>query len=155
MPDNRAVRILVAEDDPDDRVLIEDAFEEAQLGNKIDFVENGEELISYLRREGPYAELKKEPMPGLVLLDLNMPRMDGREALRQVKSDERLRVVPIVALTTSRAAEDVHGCYGAGVNSYISKPDRFEDLVAIVRAIDDYWIKTVRLPPMCAAYDGG
>lgn len=154
MPDNGAVRILVAEDDRDDRVLIEDAFEEAELRNQIDFVENGEELISYLRREGLYAELKKAPLPGLILLDLNMPRMDGREALRQVKSDERLRAVPIVALTTSRTAEDVHGCYGSGVNSYIAKPDRFEDLVAIVRAIDDYWLKTVHLPPICAFYDG-
>lgn len=148
----QSIRIVVAEDDPDDRFLIEDAFHENSIQNHIDFVEDGEELMDYLNRKGKYAELAKEPLPGLVLLDLNMPRKDGREALKEMKSDERLCSIPVVVLTTSRADEDVVRTYGLGVNSFISKPVTFEGLVDVVRILNDYWIDIVRLPPVCSDY---
>ena len=151
-----AVRILVAEDDPDDRMLIEEAFAEAELVEvDVEFVEDGEQLIAYLEAKRQDSQSGRSTLPGLILLDLNMPRMDGREALRRIKAHEGLSSVPVVALTTSRAEQDVEACYGSGVNSYIAKPDNFDELVAIVRGIEDYWFRTVRLPPMCARYVDG
>ena len=144
------ITILVADDDPDDRLMIEEAFEESRIANRIDFVVDGEELLQYLRREGPYARLASEPYPGLVLLDLNMPRKDGREALRDMKADPDLCRIPIVVLTTSRAEEDIVRTYGLGVSSFITKPVTFQDLVAALKIICRYWIEIVSLPPECS-----
>ncbi|MFC1671889.1 response regulator [Planctomycetota bacterium] len=132
-----AIRILMAEDDPDDRMLARDALEEARLVNHIDFVEDGEELMAYLR---------EEPPPGLILLDLNMPKKDGREALAEIKADPNLRHIPVVVLTTSKEEEDVARTYDLGVNSFIVKPVTFESLVDIMKAIAKYWFEIVRLP---------
>ena len=145
----RPISILVADDDPDDRLMIEEAFLERRLKNQLDFVEDGEELLQYLKREGKYSSKMGEPYPGLILLDLNMPKIDGREALRQMKLDENLRRIPVVILTTSRAEEDILRTYGMGVNSFISKPVTFEGLVEVVAVLCNYWIEVVALPPEC------
>ncbi|MEO0564020.1 MAG: response regulator, partial [Chloroflexota bacterium] len=129
MNDNELIRIVMADDDEDDRILAQAAFEESALRNAVDFVEDGEELMAYLRREGPYEHLRNTPLPGLVLLDLNMPRKDGREVLQEIRSDERLKRIPVVVLTTSQQQEDVIRSYGLGANSYITKPVTFDGLV--------------------------
>lgn len=147
--ETKPIKILVADDDADDRMMIKDAFEESRLNNDIDLVEDGEQLIAYLRREGEFAHLAGEPYPGVVLLDLNMPRMDGREALREMKADPDLCCIPVVALTTSEAEEDILRTYGLGVNSFITKPVTFEGLVKIVTVLCNYWIEIVALPPAC------
>ena len=147
----RPISVVVADDDPDDRMMIEEAFEESRLGAEVDFVEDGEQLISYLRREGPFAHLAGKPYPGVILLDLNMPRKDGREALRELKADPGLRRIPVVVLTTSRAEEDVARIYGLGVSSFITKPVTFEGLVNAVEILCRYWIEVVALPPECSA----
>lgn len=146
---SRPIIIVVADDDADDRMMIEEAFEESRLGNEVHFVEDGEQLLAYMRRKGKFAHLAGKPYPGLVLLDLNMPRMDGREALREMKSDPQLCRVPVVVLTTSQADEDIIRTYGLGVNSFISKPVTFEGLVEAVRVLYQYWIEIVVLPPEC------
>ena len=145
----RPITILVADDDPDDRFLIEEAFKENRISNPLDFVEDGEQLLAYLRRESEWERLAGEPYPGLILLDLNMPKMDGRAALKEMKTNEKFSSIPVVILTTSKADEDVDRTYCSGVNSFISKPVTFEGLVEIVRVIKDYWIEIVRLPPEC------
>jgi two-component system, response regulator len=135
----------MADDDPDDRILMKEALEENNLPSNIDFVEDGKELLDYLHRRGQFA--KKETFkPGLILLDLNMPKMDGREALRLIKSDPLLRRIPVVVLTTSKAEEDVFKTYDLGVNSFICKPVKFEELVQITKEIGIYWFSTVALP---------
>ncbi len=149
MTNRDSITILIADDDADDRMLIEDAFEENKLKNKIDFVENGEEVLEYLRREGAFSHLKGQPHPGLVLLDLNMPKMDGRTALQKMKEDPDLCRIPVVVLTTSKAEEDILRTYGLGVASFITKPVTFERLVEVVKAIGQYWIEIVALPPEC------
>lgn len=143
------ITILVADDDPDDRMLIEDAFQEAHLNNELHFVEDGEQLLSYLRREGDFAHLAGERYPGLILLDLNMPKKDGREALEEIKKDPTFMRIPVVVLTTSRAEEDVVKTYGIGVSSFITKPVTFEGLVDVVKVLSNYWIEIVVLPPEC------
>ena len=145
----RSITILIADDDPDDRFLIEEAFRENQLSNRLDFVEDGEQLLAYLRRENEWKRLDGEPYPGLILLDLNMPKMDGRTALKELKSSEKFQNIPVVILTTSQAEEDIIRTYHCGVNSFITKPVSFEGLVGVVRVINDYWIEIVRLPPEC------
>lgn len=140
------ITILMADDDPDDRMLIRDAVEESRLANTLDFVEDGEELMDYLRRRGAYEALLDDPLPSLILLDLNMPRKDGREALREIKADSELRRIPIVVLTTSKAEEDVLRTYDLGVNSFIIKPVTFESLVDITRTLAKYWFEIVELP---------
>ena len=140
------VVILMAEDDDDDRLMTKEAFKEARLVNELRFVVDGEDLLNYLYRRGKYADPATSPRPGLILLDLNMPRKDGREALQEIKSDPNLRQIPIVVLTTSKAEEDIYRTYDIGVNSYITKPVSFEGLVEIVLAITEYWFKIVRLP---------
>ena len=149
----KPITILVADDDPDDRMLIKDAFEEARLNNEIHFVENGEQLLHYLRREGDFANMADEPFPGIILLDLNMPKKDGREALREIKADVELKRIPVVVLTTSRAEEDIIRTYGLGVSSFITKPVTFEGLVDVVKALSDYWIEIVTFPPECITPD--
>jgi CheY-like chemotaxis protein len=151
MMTERPISILVADDDPDDRMMIEEAFVENRIANKIVFVEDGEQLMAYLHREGPYAELKDAPYPGIILLDLNMPKKDGREALREIKADKDLCRIPVIVLTTSIAEEDIVRTYGLGVSSFITKPVSFEGLVDAVRVICRYWIQIVALPPECSA----
>jgi CheY-like chemotaxis protein len=143
------IRILVAEDDADDRMMIKDAFEESRLGNPVDFVEDGVQLMNYLQREGDYASLSDHPYPGFILLDLNMPRKDGRTALREIKASPILQRIPIVILTTSKAEEDIVRTYNLGVNSFICKPVTFDSLVEIVKTVGRYWIEIVALPPEC------
>ena len=141
------ITILMADDDPDDRLLTQEALEEGRLINDIRFVEHGEELLEYLRRQGKYAPPAEAPRPGLILLDLNMPRKDGRAVLKEIKSDPALRTIPVVVLTTSKADEDVYRSYDLGVNSYIVKPVTFEALVDILQTLEKYWFEIVELPP--------
>jgi CheY-like chemotaxis protein len=145
------ISIVIADDDADDRMLLEDAFQESSISNPLHFVEDGEQLLAFLRREGRYAAMAAEPLPGLILLDLNMPRVDGRTALAEIKKDERLCRIPVIVLTTSKAEEDILRTYGLGVNSFISKPVTFEGLVDIVKTIGHYWIQIVALPTMFEA----
>jgi two-component system response regulator len=137
----------MADDDSDDRQLTQEALEEGRLINEIRFVEHGEELLEYLRRQGKYANPADSPRPGLILLDLNMPRKDGRAVLKEIKSDPSLRTIPVVVLTTSKADEDVYRSYDLGVNSYIVKPVTFEALVDILQTLEKYWFEIVELPP--------
>ena len=141
-----SVRILIADDDEDDRMLIADAFEEARLTNPVDFVKDGEELMDYLNRVGDYSHLTEDDTPGIILLDLNMPKKDGRTALKEIREDEKLRNIPIVVLTTSKSEEDVLKTYNLGVNSFITKPVTFERLVEVVQIIGKYWIEIVAIP---------
>jgi two-component system, response regulator len=142
----KAITILVADDDADDRLMIKDALHENRLANDLRFVNDGEELMAYLRRQGKYADPATSPRPGLILLDLNMPRKDGREALKEIKGEQRLRGIPVVVLTTSKAEEDVYRTYDLGVNSFITKPVTFESLVTITREMGRYWLEIVELP---------
>ncbi len=139
------IAILLADDDPDDRMMAAEALEESRVVNTLATVEDGEELLEYLRCEGRYAD-RDPTLPGLILLDLNMPRMDGREALAAIKKDPRLRRIPVVVLTTSRAEEDIIKSYDLGVNSFISKPVTFDGLVSIMAELGRYWIEIVELP---------
>jgi CheY-like chemotaxis protein len=141
------ITILMADDDEDDRMMTREALEEAKLANDIRFVVDGEELLDYLYRRGDYADPEKAPRPGLILLDLNMPRKDGREALREIKADPDLRQIPIVVLTTSKAEEDIYRSYDLGVNSFITKPVSFEGLVFVITTLAQYWFQIVQLPP--------
>jgi two-component system response regulator len=138
--------ILMADDDPDDRDLAEAALQESRLANQLHFVEDGEQLMAYLRNQPPYEDKAAHPRPGLILLDLNMPRKDGREALAEIKADPRLRPIPVIVLTTSRAEEDVFRSYDLGVNSFISKPVTFDGLVQVMRVLGRYWFEIVELP---------
>ena len=142
----RAITILMADDDADDRMFAKDALEEARLANDIHFVEDGEELMDYLRHQGKFAELNGSPKPGLILLDLNMPRKDGREASKEIKEDDDLKRIPVVVLTTSKAQEDIYRTYDLGVSSYITKPVSFEGLVDIMKTLSKYWFEIVTLP---------
>jgi len=146
-----AITILLADDDPDDRMLAKEAFVESRLRNKLEMVEDGEELMEYLLGRGKYTGTNKRPKPDLILLDLNMPRKDGREALREIKSSPELRRIPIVVLTTSKADEDVIRTYDLGVNSFITKPVTFEALVEVLTTLGRYWFEIVELPPEKAA----
>jgi CheY-like chemotaxis protein len=148
MPGNaRSITILLADDDADDRVLAKDALDESRVVNDLRFVEDGEQLLDYLHRRGKFSNPETSPRPGLILLDLNMPRKDGREALREIKSDASLRQIPIVVLTTSKAEEDIYRTYDLGVNSFITKPVTFEGLVGVMRTLGRYWLEIVELPP--------
>lgn len=142
----KPITILIADDDADDRLLARQALEENRLANDLRFVENGEELIEYLFRRGKYQHPAVSPRPGIILLDLNMPKKDGREALQEIKSHPDLRHIPIVVLTTSKAEEDVYRSYNLGVNSYIAKPVTFEGLVEVMRTLGKYWFEIVELP---------
>jgi CheY-like chemotaxis protein len=140
-----ASRIVLADDDPDDRLMAREAFDEARVVNPLDLVEDGEDLLDYLHRRGRHAG-RPQGAPGLILLDLNMPRMDGREALAAIKSDERLRRIPVVVLTTSKAEEDLLRTYDLGVNSFVVKPVTFAGLVDVVRTVEHYWFSLVTRP---------
>lgn len=146
MNNKSQVTIVIADDDGDDRMLIEDAFQESRLANPLMFVENGEELLQCLRSQGRFVQNGLgERKPGLILLDLNMPKMDGRTALKHIKADPELRRIPVIVLTTSKAEEDVLRTYDLGVNSFITKPVSFESLVDVVRTLNHYWIEIVQL----------
>ncbi|ARS36443.1 response regulator [Pontibacter actiniarum] len=142
----KTIIILIADDDAEDRMLVKEALEESRLTNQMQFVENGEELIDYLHNRGKYTDKEKYPTPGLILLDLNMPKKDGREALKEIKEDEHLRVIPVVVLTTSKAEEDVLRTYDLGVSSFITKPVTFASLVDVMRTLSKYWFEIVELP---------
>lgn len=142
----KAVTILMADDDADDRLLAKDALAECNLNGELHFVENGEELLDYLERRGKYAELANSPRPSLILLDLNMPRKDGREALREIKSNPEFRKIPVIVLTTSKADTDIAQIYDLGANSFISKPVTFDSLVKMMRILGNYWCEIVELP---------
>ena len=144
--DGKMITIVLADDDPDDRQLTGDAFKENRLANSLDCVEDGEELMDYLHRRGKFSNLSNAPLPGLILLDLNMPRKDGREALKELKANPEFRRIPIVVLTTSKAEEDILRSYDLGVNSYITKPVTFKSLVEIVKVLGRYWFEVVELP---------
>ena len=142
----KAITILYADDDAEDRMLVKDAWAENRLANELHFVEDGEELMDYLRRRGSYTHLADKPLPGMILLDLNMPRKDGREALQEIKADPRLRSIPVVVLTTSKAEEDILRAYDLGVNSFILKPVTFQSLVDLTLTLSKYWFEVVELP---------
>lgn len=142
------ITILMADDDADDRRLTQEAFEEGRLINNVRYVENGEALMDYLRKQGQFAPPAAAPRPGLILLDLNMPRKDGRTVLKEIKGDPELRQIPVVVLTTSKADEDIYKSYDLGVNSYIVKPVTFEALVDILQTLEKYWFEIVELPPV-------
>ena len=144
----RPIVILLADDDEEDRMLAAGALAESRVVNELRCVEDGEELLDYLYHRGDkYGAPGSSPTPGLILLDLNMPRKDGREALREIKADPDLRRIPVVVLTTSKAEEDIYRTYDLGANSFITKPVSFEGLVAVMRDIGRYWIEIVELPP--------
>ncbi|GAB1542669.1 response regulator [Scytonema sp. NUACC21] len=138
--------ILMAEDDEDDRMLVREALTESRLTHELYTVTDGEELMDYLHQRGKYADKNIAPRPCLILLDLNMPKKDGREALKEIKADSNLRQIPIVVLTTSKAEEDIHSTYDLGANSFIIKPATFASLVEVMKAIGKYWFDTVELP---------
>ena len=142
----QSITILLADDDPEDRMLAAEALEESRLVNSLDMVEDGEELMDYLRRKGRYAEKAGTSLPGLILLDLNMPKKDGREALEEIKADPQLRKIPVVVLTTSKAEEDILRTYDLGVNSFITKPVTFGGLVELMQTLEKYWFQLVKLP---------
>jgi CheY-like chemotaxis protein len=142
----RPISILVADDDADDRLMAKEALDECRLSNELHFVEDGVDLLNYLRRQGRYADSGPLSRPGLILLDLNMPKMDGREALREIKADPMLRRIPIVVMTTSKAEEDIYRTYDLGVSSYVAKPVTFEGLVEVMKTLGRYWFEIVELP---------
>jgi len=138
--------ILMADDDSDDRLLAQDALAESGLATDVRFVEDGVELMDYLHRRAKFSQSGSCPRPGLILLDLNMPKKDGREALREIKADSELRKIPVVVLTTSTADTDIARIYELGANSFISKPVAFNALVDLMKVVGKYWFEVVVLP---------
>jgi CheY-like chemotaxis protein len=143
---NKPLPILIADDDEDDRLMTKEALKEARLANDLYFVEDGEELMDYLHNRGQYKDKKEAPCPGLILLDLNMPRKDGRQALKEIKADPKLKQIPIVVLTSSKEDGDITSTYDLGVSSYITKPVTFAALVEVMISLKSYWIDIVKLP---------
>ena len=145
------ITILICDDDEDDRLLTQQALEDAHISNCLKFVVDGEDMMDYLHQRGAYGgETGKAPRPGLILLDLNMPKMDGREALRVIKGDKLLHDIPIVVLSTSSLDEDIVRSYQLGVNSFITKPVTFSGLVDAMNVLGRYWLEIVELPPTAA-----
>jgi chemotaxis family two-component system response regulator Rcp1 len=140
----RPIEILLVEDNPGDIRLTREGLKEGRIFNNLSVVEDGVEAMAFLRREGEYADA---PHPDLILLDLNLPKKDGREVLKEIKSDPKLRRIPVVILTTSRAEEDIMGTYDQHANCYIIKPVDFDQFVNVVKSIEDFWLTIVRLPP--------
>jgi CheY-like chemotaxis protein len=138
------IEVLLVEDDPGDVLMIREAFEEHKIGNRLNVVSDGVEALAYLRREGPYGDAVR---PDLILLDLNLPRRDGREVLQEIKFDEDLRQIPVVVLTTSQLDEDILRSYQLHANAYVTKPVDFEQFINVVRQIDDFFVSVVKLPP--------
>jgi CheY-like chemotaxis protein len=143
MPDPTSLDVLLVEDDDGDVLMTREAFEHHKIRNKLHVVQDGEEALQFLHREGPYADA---PRPGLILLDLNLPRRDGREVLAELKADPELRVIPVVVLTTSEAEEDILRSYTLHANAYVSKPVDFDRFIDVIRQIDDFFVTVVKLP---------
>jgi len=143
---NKPLKILIADDDEEDRFLIMSALNKNDIKNKIQTVEDGEALLEYLCNTGKYTDSKKYSLPDLIFLDLNMPKKNGIEALAEIRSNERLKHIPIIVLSTSQAEQDILNSYKFGVNSFITKPVTFEDLIEITTVIEKYWFQTVKLP---------
>jgi CheY-like chemotaxis protein len=141
------VTILMADDDADDRMMTQRAFLRSRIANDLRFVVDGQDLLDYLKRRGPYQDPATSPRPGLILLDLNMPRMNGREALEAIRADPELKSIRVVILTTSKAEEDILRSYELNAASYITKPVTFEGLVEVVTTLGKYWLEIVELPP--------
>ena len=142
----QAITILVTDDDEEDLQMTQEALRESRLGNDLRITRDGEELMDYLLRRGRYADPSDSPTPGLILLDLNMPKKDGREALAEIKADPALRQIPVIVLTTSQAEEDIFRSYDLGVNSFITKPVTFAGLVEAMKVMSQYWFEIVELP---------
>lgn len=140
------IKILLADDDEDDCMLAREALAESRFSSELHVVKDGEELMDYLYHRGRYVSLSSSPRPGLILLDLNMPKKDGREALKEIKDDPELRKIPVIVLTTSKAPEDIYRTYDLGANSFIIKPMNFAALVEVMRTIGKYWFEIVELP---------
>jgi CheY-like chemotaxis protein len=145
-PTAKPITILMADDDADDRQMTKEAFEESRLVNDLRFVEDGAELMDYLQRRGRYTDPASSPRPGLILLDLNMPKKDGREALAEIKADPKLRSIRVVVMTTSKAEEDIARTYDLSAASYITKPVTFTALADVVKTLGKYWLEIVELP---------
>ena len=142
----KPITILMADDDEDDRMLTKKALQESRLANDLHLVGDGEELLDYLYRRGDYSQLGDSPRPGVILLDLNMPKKDGLEALKEIKNDPALRQIPVVILTTSKAEEDIYRSYDLGANSFVTKPVSFQRLVEAMKGLGQYWFEIVELP---------
>lgn len=142
----KPITILMADDDADDRQMTQEAFDESRLANDLRFVEDGVELMDYLHRRGRYTDPAISPRPGLILLDLNMPRKDGREALREIKADPKLKNIRVVILTTSKAEEDIYRTYDLSAASYITKPVTFAGMAEVIKVVGKYWLEIVELP---------
>lgn len=145
-PPGKPITILMADDDPDDRQMTKEAFDNSHLRNDLRFVEDGVELLDYLNRRGRFSDPDASPRPGLILLDLNMPRKDGREALQEIKADPRLKNIRVVILTTSNAETDIIRTYDLSATSYITKPVTFAALLDVVQTLGKYWLEIVELP---------
>ena len=145
-PQKRKAVILLAEDDEDDYLLAKDVFQDSETPHDLRWVKDGEELMDYLSRRGRYQKPEDSPRPTLVLLDLNMPRKDGREALKEMKSHTEFRRIPVIILTTSKAEEDIFKTYDLGANSFIRKPVGFDQYVNVVKVFQKYWFEIVQLP---------
>lgn len=141
-----SIVILIADDDEDDRGFIKKAWKKSRLANDLHFVEDGEECMDYMYHRGKYADPASSPLPGLILLDLNMPKKDGRETLREIKADPALRSIPVIMLTTSKAEEDIYRSYDLGANSFITKPVTFGALAEVIQTLGEYWVEIVDLP---------
>jgi CheY-like chemotaxis protein len=144
--DARPITILLADDDEEDLTMTQEALRRSRLGNDLRSVLDGEELMDYLLRRGRFVDPAESPTPGLVLLDLNMPKKDGREALAEIKMDPHLRKIPVIVLTTSKAEEDIFRSYDLGVSSFITKPVTFEGLIEAMKVLTEYWFEIVELP---------
>ncbi|MBI3853133.1 MAG: response regulator [Verrucomicrobia bacterium] len=143
-PVSELVQILLVEDNPGDVRLTRESFRECRVGNKLHVVDDGVKAMAFLRRAGEYAQV---PRPNVIILDLNLPRKDGREVLEDIKADPDLKRIPVVILTSSEAEQDIVQAYNLHANCYISKPLAFEHFIKIVRAIEDFWFEIVKLPP--------
>ena len=146
MATGKSIMILMAEDDADDRLLVKDALAESRVLNELRFVGDGEELLQYLRREGRYSDPASSPRPGLILLDVNLPRRSGIEVLAELKQDDELLMIPVIMLTTSQAEEDIARSYSLHANAFVSKPVDFEHFIDAIRQIDTFFLTLVKLP---------
>ena len=142
----RLLNIMVAENDEDDRALVKFAFAECKLPNSVHFVEDGEQLLDYLNRHGPYENPVNSIRPDLILLDLDMPKINGHEALKEIKGDPKLRSIPVVIFTTSKATQDINSTYNMGANSFIIKPVTYDGLIQVMNALAEYWFEISELP---------
>lgn len=142
----RPLNIMIAENDEDDRALVRFAFAECKLSNTVHFVEDGEQLLDYLYHRGPYQDTVNLPRPDLILLDLGMPRVNGHEALKEIKSDPVLRSIPVVIFTTSKSTRDINSTYSMGANSFIIKPVTFDGLIQVMNVLAEYWAEVTELP---------